>query len=159
MNEKNTTGWHTFGKVSAWTLGVGAVGAVIIGIGNGIYNSGFKKGIYLTDLNARTANDQEIEHLTTEGRLIPENGCLRYKVAENNGVVYEEVTSRCDLEMIFTRAIGKRTVGYFPKEELQFALQNDGIYTQIGSVSGQEPKLTVKRKGNREWKTLDLKLD
>ena len=44
------------------------------------------------------------------------------------------------------------------KKELQFATQFDGIYTLIGAVKGQETELTVKRKENTDWGTIDLKL-
>ena len=148
------SGWHTFGKISAWTIGVGAAGAAIVGIGNVVYNSGFKDGSRLTNNDAQQTMIDYQSQLTSEGRLIPEDGCLRYSLLEKS----EEISSRCDAGLVFTRDVGERNVRYHPKKELQFATQFDGIYTLIGAVKGQETELTVKRKENTDWETIDLKL-
>jgi hypothetical protein len=104
--------WAKFGKATAWTLGIATGLGAVYGIGTIIYNQGRNSGAeqaketakeesrtreqslrseYDSKLKqANEAKDQlaknnnaALDKLAQDGRLIPEDSCLRYTLAEN----------------------------------------------------------------------------
>ncbi len=158
MEDYEVRKWAGFGKATAWTLGIAATLGAVYGVGAIVYSQGKETGIAVAqqaaakesrareeslsaDYNgkinaANQAKDQLVKNqeavlkgLVQEGRLIPEDSCLRYAAVDMDEVVsgakcgplearlswtFADSSKRGDLKS-FTTSLGDNKVIFTPE--------------------------------------------
>ncbi len=116
MEDYEVKKWASFGKGTAWTVGIAAALGAVYGVGAIVYSEGRNTGAVeakeaaakemrvqeqrlTADYNGKinganqakdqlaTENEAALKRLVQEGRLIPEESCLRYAAVETDEVV------------------------------------------------------------------------
>lgn len=140
-DENKDRHWKTFGKTSAGLLVTAGAIAALYAVGSGIYHAGYDRGqedqfavSYQTEqemvgrqeaelVGVRIEHNRELTRLGQEGRLIPEDSCLRYQETEPEPVqdVY-----------------GRRTIGTSQNSVLTGRGYCEGLEVAIHSFTSTE---------------------